>query len=168
MKTKMKKLISIKSMPLFALALLIVSGLTLAAVRDPVSGSGFTSATGPTTFLGTATLIVRGEVLDADVEVTLLKPPVVSEDGVLHVNEIEHIFIFSVDENGELIDSFTVTGKEVADPTDTPGLYILNGYMKIISGTGAYEGATGEMSVHGQIHLVEGWASFEIHGAISR
>ena len=168
MKTKMKKIISIKSITVLALALLIVLGTALAASRDPVSGSGLTFATGPITFAGTATLTVRGEVLDADVEVTLLEPPVESEDGVLHVNAIEHIFIFTVDGGEEPIDSFTVTGKEVADPTDSPGLYILNGYMKIISGTGAYEGATGEMSVHGQIHLIEGWASFEIHGAISR
>jgi hypothetical protein len=169
MKTKMKKLISIKSIPIIALAMLIILGTVFADIRDPVSGSGLTFATGPNTFAGIATLIVRGKVLDAEVEVALFEPPVESEDGVLHVNAIEHIFIFSVDENEDPIDSFTVTGKEVADPTDTPGLYILNGYMKIICGTGAYEGVSGEMSVHGTIDFRElPSASFDIHGAISR
>jgi hypothetical protein len=41
--------------------------------------------------------------------------------------------------------------------------------MKIISGTGVYEGASGEMSAHGEIDF-RGLpsASFEVHGAISR
>jgi len=62
----------------------------------------------------------------------------------------------------------TTDGAEFAQPTDQPGLSILSGYMEIIGGTGYFLGASGEMSVHGQIHLIEGWASFKVNGKIYR
>jgi hypothetical protein len=40
--------------------------------------------------------------------------------------------------------------------------------MTIVSGEGTFSSASGEMNVHGQIHIVEGWASFKVNGVISR
>jgi len=60
MKAKMKKLISIKSIPILALVLLIVLGTAWAAGRDPVSGSGSAEAAGLFIFEGTANLTIGG------------------------------------------------------------------------------------------------------------
>ncbi|MHC4115939.1 MAG: hypothetical protein ACYSWO_00380 [Planctomycetota bacterium] len=154
MKAKMKKLISIKSVPVLVLALLIVLGTALAESEgDSVTGSGDVLLTRPNGGEGTATLSIEGEKLDAEVIVNIL-----SGDMPL---EVEHKFSF-----GE--GSFTTIGNEVLKPTDEDGLFVLTGDMTIDSGEGTFAGASGEMSVHGQIHLVEGWASFRVNGTISR
>jgi hypothetical protein len=154
MKTKMKKLISIKSLPLYALALLIVLGTTLAdSEGDLMTGSGDVQLTRPDGGEGTATLSIEGEKLDGEVVVNIL-----SGDMPLTV---EHIFSF-----GE--DIFKTIGNEVLKPTDEEGLFIMTGDMTIVSGEGKFASASGEMRVHGRIHMLEGWASFKVNGTISR
>jgi hypothetical protein len=162
MKTKMKKLISIKSIPILALALLIVLGSALAESEgDSVTGSGEVTAISETQFQGTATLTIEGEKFEGLVTVTPMAPPE-PKDGGLYFPVVEHVFDFGDD------NTLTTIGAEFAKPTDQPGLSILNGDMNITGGTGYFEDAEGELSVHGQIHLVEGWASFKINGRISR
>jgi hypothetical protein len=163
MKARMRKLISIKSIPILALALLIVLGTALAAGRDPVSGEGSASLNPDTgLFEGSADLTIGGEEVTASFEVTLLTPLVPNEEGVFHV-KASHKFRFK---GGS---SFTTVDKGVADPTDTPGLYTLNENLTIVSGTKDFEGASGELRVHGKLDL-RGLpsASFDIHGGICR
>jgi hypothetical protein len=162
MKAKMKKLISIKSIPILALALLIVLGSALAdSEGDSVTGSGQVTAISEIQFHGTATLSIEGEKYKGLVLVTPIAPPEL-KDGGLYFPVVEHVFDFGDD------NTFTTYGDEFANPTDQPGLSILDGCMNIDSGTGDFDGASGEMSVHGKIHLIEGWASFKVNGTISR
>lgn len=143
MKTKMKKLISIKSMPLLALVVLIVSGFTLAPPgREPISICGVVDLG---TFSGTAIVIVGGEAISGTVEVVPLQEPV-PKDGGLYFPDVQHAFTF---EDGS---SLTTTGEELAMPTDeNPGVFTLHGNMEIISGTGVFEGASGELRVNGEM-----------------
>jgi hypothetical protein len=156
MKAKMKKLISIRSVPALVLVLLIVLGTALAESEgDSVTGSGDVLLTREDGGEGTATLSIEGEKLDGEVIVNILS-------GGMPLT-VEHIFSF-----GE--GSFTTIGNEVLKPTDEDGLFVLTGDMTIDSekGEGVFASASGEMSVHGQIHLVEGWASFRVNGTLSR
>jgi hypothetical protein len=163
MKTRMKKLISIKSVPLFALALLIVLGTAIAdSEGDSVTGSGSVTATSEGTFVGPVTLSIEGEKFEGLVTVIPAGGMSQRPDGGWDFPGVIHQFIF--EEGG----GFNTLGDEIAKPTGQPGLYILDGYMNVTGGTGAFLGASGEMNVHGQIHLVEGWASFKINGTISR
>ena len=158
----MKKLISIKSIPILALALLIVLGTALAESEgDSVTGSGQVTAISETQFQGPATLSIEGEKFEGSVMVTPMVPPV-PKDGGLYFPVVEHVFDFGDD------NTLTTSGAEFAKPTDQPGLYILDGYLNITDGTGDFDDASGVMSAHGQIHLGEGWASFKINGRISR
>ena len=161
MKAKMKKLISIKSIPILALALLIVLGSALADGRDPVSISGVVDLA---TFTGTATVTVGGEELTGSVAVIPLQDPV-PKDGGLYFPEVQHVFDFG---DGNML---TTTGEELAMPTDeNPAVSTLHGNMEIIPelGTGIFEGASGELRVNGQMDWSVGQATFESHGAISR
>ena len=165
MKTKMKKLISIKSILILALTLLIVLGTALAdSVREPVSGSG--SATlNPENglFEGSVDITIAGEEFeDIPFAVTLLTPLIPNEEGVFHI-KATHTFNFG-DEN-----TFTTNDKGIADPTDMPGLYNLNENLTITTGTGDFEGASGVLHIHGKLDL-RGLpsASFDVHGVISR
>ncbi|MHC4144267.1 MAG: hypothetical protein ACYSUD_05755 [Planctomycetota bacterium] len=162
MKAKMKKLISIKSMPVLALALLVVLGTALAESEgDTVTGSGSVTATQVGTFEGTATLSIEGEKFGGSVTVTPLAAPK-PKDGGLYFPVVEHLFDFGDD------NTLTTIGAEFAKPTDQLGLSILSGDMNITGGTGDFLEASGEMNVHGQIHLIEGWASFKVNGTICR
>jgi hypothetical protein len=159
MKAKSRKLISIKSIPILALALLIVSGLALAAVHEPVSISGEVDLI---TFSGTATVTIGGEELEVTVQVIPKQPPV-PKDGGLYFPEVEHVF--------NLADGSTLitTGEELAMPTDeNPAIYTLHGNMEIIDGTGVFDGASGELRVNGQMDWSIGQATFDAKGAISR
>ena len=159
MKTKTKKSISIMSLPILALALLVVSGLALAAGREPVSISGEVDLT---TFSGTATVSVGGEELEGTVAVIPLQNSV-PKDGGLYFPEVEHVF--------NLADGSTLitTGEELAMPTDeNPAIYTLHGNMEIIDGTGVFDGASGELRVNGQMDWSIGQATFNANGAISR
>jgi hypothetical protein len=159
MKARMKKLISIKSIPILALALLIVLGSALAASRDPVSISGVVDLA---TFSGTATVTVGGDTFSGDVQVIPIQPPEPKDDG-LHFPEVNHVFNF---EDGS---NLTTTGEELAMPTDeNPAVHTLHGNMEIIDGTGVFDGASGELRVNGQMDWSVGQATFNANGAISR
>ena len=161
MKTRMKNMTSKWAMPIIGLALLIVLSTALAEpARDPVSGSGSSSAINEYQFAGSATLVIRGQEKSAELLVTVLEPPRISDDGVHHV-VATHTFTFA---DG----SITTSDKEVAEPTETLGLYTLNATMNVVSGTGIYEGVSGRLTAHGTIDFrAVPAADFEIAGAIS-
>ena len=156
----MKKLTTKWTIRFLTLALLIVLSTALAEpAKDPVSGSGSSSAISDYQFAGSATLVIRGQEKLADLVVTLLGLTV-SDEGVQHV-VATHTFTFA---DG----SITTSDKEVAEPTDTIGLYTLNANMEIVSGTGVYEGVTGRLTAHGTIDFrALPTADFEIVGVIS-
>ena len=159
MKTRMKKLISVKSMPVLALSLLVLLGSALAASRDPVSISGTVDLT---TFSGTATVTIGGEELSGSVQVIPMVPPE-PKDGGLYFPEVQHVFIF------DDVSILTTTGEELAMPTDENlAVWTLHGNMEIISGTGVFEGASGELRVNGQMDWSVGQATFQANGVISR
>ncbi len=161
MKARMKKLISIKSIPILALALLIVLGSALAAGRDPVSISGVVDLA---TFTGTATVTIGGEELAGTVAVIPMALPV-PKDGGLYFPVVQHVFTF---EDGSTL---TTIGEELAMPTDeNPAVATLHGNMEITEGTGIFESASGKLRVNGQIDLppISGQATFNANGAISR
>ena len=164
MKAKMKKLISIKSIPILTLALLVVLGSALADGRDPVSGSGtaLLDLAPPPGATGTATLTIGGgEPVQASF--TLTMSSMAWKDGVLHITAT-HIFTLT---GG----TFTTTDKGIGEPTDENGLLTLNENLTITGGTGVYEGACGELRVHGQVQFIDDTTanvSFDIRGAISR
>ncbi len=158
MKTKMKSLL------LFTVVFMIVLGSAIAKpARDPVSGYGSTVLSDPgppMVFAGTATLFIRGQEKLADLTVTVLGIRI-SDEGVQHV-VATHNFTFT-DGSG----SITTSDKETAEPTAIPGLYIINANMKVVSGTGVYDGASGHLSAHGTIDLIAGMADFDLKGSIS-
>lgn len=164
MKTKVKKFMSMKSIPLLVLALLIVFGTALAASHEPVSGTGeafLDIAALPPQANGTVNLIIGGEEFPASF--TLSMSDMAWKDGVLHVTA-SHTFTFC---NGTI----TTTDKGIGEPTETPGLLTLNENLTIVSGTDDLEGACGELRVHGQIQFVgetTAQVSFEVRGAICR
>ena len=128
--------------------------------KDPVSGWGASSAINDYQFAGTAALVVRGQMRSAELLVTVLGPPRISNDGVQHV-VATHTFTF---DDG----SFTTSDKEIAEPTDIPGLYTINANMKVVSGTGVYEGISGHLAAHGTIDFSGiPAAEFELRGSIS-
>jgi hypothetical protein len=158
MKAKMKKLISIKSIPILALALLVVLGTALAdSEGDSVTGSGqvyVNLATG--SGQGTSTLSIEGEKFDGTVTVTVMPQP----DGTFWVI---HEFDFG-EEN-----TFSTEGSETMMPAN--GMFVLEGNMEITEGTGCFEDAEGEMSVHGKLKMLEppnAVVFFKVNGRISR
>jgi hypothetical protein len=156
----MKKLTTKWTMPVLTLALLIVLSTALAEpAADPVSGSGSSSAINEYQFAGSATLVIRGQEKSGELLVTLLGLTI-SDEGVQHV-VATHTFTFA---DG----SITTSDKEVAEPTSIPGLYTLNANMKVVSGTGVYEGVSGHLTAHGTIDFrALPTAEFEIAGVIS-
>jgi hypothetical protein len=156
MKPRMKNLLV-----LTVVFMVVLSSAIAKPAKDPVSGYGSSSAISDYQFAGTVTLIIRGQMKTADLLVTLLELRV-SDDGVQHVIAT-HTFTFT-DGSG----SFTTSDKEVAVPTDIPGLYTLNANMKIVSGTGAYQGASGHLTAHGTIDFrALPAADFDLKGSIS-
>jgi hypothetical protein len=155
-----KRMVTIKTLSALALVFLIVLGSALAGpAKDPVSGSGSSSAINEYQFAGTATLVIRGQEKSAELLVTLLGLTV-NDEGVQHV-EATHTFTLT---DG----SITTSDKEIAEPTSTPDLYTLNANMKIVSGTGVYGGASGHLTGHGTIDFrTIPTANFEIRGSIS-
>jgi hypothetical protein len=166
MKERMKKLISIKSIPILALVLLIVLGTALADGRDPVSGSGeaLLDLAPPPGATGTATLNIGGEEFTASLVVQITSQ-VVSDEGVLHATAT-HTFTLLDEYGEETNDRITTTDKEVIDTDGT-----LNAHLTITGGTGAFEGASGELAGHGQVQFTSPTTanvSYEIRGVISR
>lgn len=167
MKSKMKKLVSTRSLPAFMLAttLLFLLGTAVATepAMDPVSGTGESYMVVPPPnmqFEGSVELSVRGESKTAHLLVKVYSI-LVNEEGVQHVSA-SHILTFG---DGSTIET---TDKEVAEPTDIPGVYTLNGNLDVTSGTGVYEGVSGQLTAHGTMDL-RGLptASFTLRGAIS-
>jgi hypothetical protein len=130
-------------------------------VYDSAWGSGSTGAINDYQFAGSATLTIHGQEKSAELLVTLLAEPEVEPNGVQHVLAM-HTFTFA---DGS---SFTTSDQETAEPTATPGLYVLTGIMDLASGTGMYEGVTGQLSVDGTIDFgaQPPAAQFDMAGAI--
>jgi len=119
---------------------------------DPVAGGGETWAISPYEFAGGGQIIIRDQQYEfsAYTVVMDIRP---GDDGTLHVRT-SHTFRF-----GEYM---IVTDDEaVADPTDTPGLYVLNSNMQVITG------GRGRLHAHGFIDLLAGHTSFELRGAVN-
>ena len=155
------KVTKVSAITVLSLAVLVVISAAFAeAAKDPVSGSGSSSAINAFQFAGSATLVIRGQEKSAELLVTVLAPPVISDEGVQHV-VATHTFTLA---DG----SITTSDKEIAEPTETPGLYTLNANMNVVSGTGVYEGVSGHLTAHGTIDF-RGLpaADFEIVGSIS-
>ena len=186
MKSRMIKLVSIRSLPAFILAttLLLLLGTAVATepAMDPVSGTGsseiitanpyvplpepFTLPEPPEgvmmQFEGSVELSVRGELKTAELLVNVYSV-LVDEEGVQHVSA-SHILNLG-DGNTIITDDM-----EVAEPTDTPGLYTINATMEVKEGAGIYDGVSGHLTAHGTMAF-NVWpykASFTLRGAISR
>jgi hypothetical protein len=126
---------------------------------EPVSGSGSSEFQPPNVFTGTMNLTIGGEAFEATFAATLLGE-VVSDEGVIHGTASHTIDLG----NGTL----TTEDSAVLEPTDIPGLFTLNERMKVVAGTEKFANASGQLHAHGVIDFYHGWASFEIHGVISR
>jgi hypothetical protein len=183
MKSRMKRIVSIRSLPAFVLAttLLLLLGTAVATVpaMDPVSGTGSSEIITanpyvPTPeplpeppegvmmqFEGSVELSVRDELVTADLLVNVYSV-LVNEEGVQHVSA-SHILTF---EDGSTI---VTDDMEVAEPTDKPGLYTINAKMEVKEGTGIYDGVSGNLTAHGTMdfRVFPFEASFTLRGAIS-
>ena len=153
----------VRTIPILVSAaiLFVTVGFALATGREPASISGTVDLS---TFAGTATATIGGDMLSGTVAVTPLVPPV-PKDGGLYFPEVQHVFTF---EDGSTL---TTTGEELAMPTDeNPAIYALHGNMEITDGCGVFEGASGGLRVNGQMDysVVPGQATFEARGVISR
>ena len=165
MKTKMKKLISIKIMPVLGLALLIVLGVALAdSAQDPVTIYGsevdLTAKKGP---FGNATLTIRGEEFVGTVLV-LTGDTEPRGDG-LYAPAAVHIFDF-----GKKIGGFTTVGAEYIVPSDDePGVWIVQGDMDITEASGVFEGVSGELRVIAKVNRNPDVlkANFQAKGVVS-
>jgi hypothetical protein len=172
----MKKVTIVSLVVIAFLAGSIVVNEALAKpAKDPVSGTGSSMLFSPNPYVdppvyppegvlmqfsGSVELLVRGELVEADLLVNVLNI-IENDEGVQHVSA-QHILTF---ENGSTI---TTSDKEVAEPTEVPGVYTINATMKVVSGTDDYEGVSGHLTAHGTMDFT-GWpaASFELRGAIS-
>jgi hypothetical protein len=161
MKATIRKTKSANAPTVVALSVSLIVCVALASpAMDPVSGAGSSSAINAFQFEGTATLVIRGQEEPANLLVTVLEPPSISDEGVQHV-VATHTFTLA---DG----SITTSDMEIAEPTATPGLYTLNANMEVISGTGVYEGVCGHLTAHGTIDFrALPSAEFEVTGSIS-
>lgn len=161
MKTRMKKLISVKSISVLVLVLLVVLGSALAARHYPVIGSG-------EVYLGTGQipdpppdnvrLTIGGKLYEGRVTVELGKPGK-GRGSVLYFRDVKHTFDL---ESG----IFYATGDEMATPMGEEGLYSLNGYMQITGGKGEFESACGRLKINGELNRKTEKIFFDVHGAI--
>jgi hypothetical protein len=186
MKSRMIKLVSTRSVPAFVLAttLLLLLGTAVATepAMDPVSGTGSSEIITANPYVplpplpepfpeppegvmmqfeGSVELSVRGELKTADLLVNVYIV-LENEEGVQHVSA-SHILTF---EDGSTIKTDDM---EVAEPTDTLGLYTINATMEVKEGTGIYDGVSGHLTAHGTMAF-NVWpykASFTLRGVIS-
>jgi hypothetical protein len=114
------------------------------------------------TFSGTAIVVVGGEAVPGTVQVVPLKPPY-EKDGVTHYPEIMHAFDFG---GGNALN--TVGAEFAVSEDDNPEILTLHGNMEITSGSGIFEGVSGELHVNGQMNLSLGQATFNAKGTICR
>ena len=157
MKARMKKLISIKSIPILALALLIVFGTALAAGLEPVSGSGEVSLIAGE---GPVNLTIGGEEWVGTIRV-IMGPVAVRPGGVTQYLDIVHIF------SDEAENTFTTIGGEITAPTGEEGVYTLSGDMEITGGKGSFEGACGSLRVNGELNYKTEKILFDVYGAMA-
>jgi len=182
MKSKVKKIVSTRSLPVFVLAttllFLLSTAVATGPAMDPVSGTGSSKIVTAIAdmglplpeppvgvmmqFEGSVELSVRGELKTAELLVNVYSV-LVNEEGVQHVSA-SHILT--------LVDGSTIVtaDKEVAEPmTDTPGLYTINAKMEVKEGTGIYDGVSGYLTAHGTMdfRVFPFEASFTLRGAIS-
>jgi hypothetical protein len=119
---------------------MIVNG-TGSVVFDPVVGG----------FVGPVDLDGDGDADATSTAIVLSLVP--TEDGTLHAVTTHTIVLTS----GA---AFTTLDHAVLSPSDTAGLYRLNSVLDIQSG------ASGKLTLHGDIHLLEGWAVADVHGRV--
>ena len=150
----------------FVLSILMISFVLISpknvrAGNDNTTGVGATAAINDFQFAGTATLTIHGQEKTADLLVTLLAEPEVDANGVQYV-VATHRFTFA---DGS---SFTTNDQETAVPTEVPGLYTITANMEVASGTGIYEGVSGQLVANGTIDFAAQppAAQFEIVGVI--
>ena len=162
MKSTIKRVTSIKAIPLLAVAVVVVIGTVFAGpARDPVSGHGETElnfVTGHAS--GEGTFTIRGTELTAGIEVQLMGVTKESDDGTT-LADVMHTFTF---DNG----SITTNDKAVMDPIE--GGFVLNERMTIVEGTGDFAGVSGKLTVHGLIMFTTAPmadVSYELHGTIA-
>ena len=131
------------------------------AILEDTRGSGSTAAISDIQFEGTATLTIHGQEKAAVVLVTVLEEPVIDANGVHHV-VASHTFTFA---GGS---SITTSDQETAVPTEVPGLYTLTAAMDVVSGTGVYEGVSGQLAAYGTMDFAAQppAAQFDIAGVI--
>ncbi len=101
---------------------------------------------------------IEGEKFEGTVKVTVIPQP----DETFWVI---HEFDFGED------NTFSTEGSESMKPADDPGLFVLEGNMDITEGTGDFEDAEGELSVHGKLQMLDppnAVVSFKVNGTISR
>ena len=139
--------------------MVFTSGAEAKSDCDKVSGTGHTFAVGPTTFQGIASLNINSTNIVVTVTTNLLGPPTATEDGTL-LATTSHTFVF---QDGS---SLTTLDHAVLSPTNTPGLYNLNTRAAITGGTGSYESACGQLSIHGTINLISGEVQWSVTGRI--
>jgi hypothetical protein len=139
--------------------MIFTSGAEAKSDCDKVSGNGRTLAVGPATFQGIASLDLDNTSVNVSVTTNLLGPPTATEDGTL-LAKTSHTFVF---QDGSTL---TTLDHAVLSPTDTPGLYNLNTRAAITGGTGTYEDACGQLSLHGTVNFLSGEIEWSVTGRV--
>jgi hypothetical protein len=119
---------------------MIVNG-SASVVFDPVVGG----------FVGPVDLDGDGDADATSTAIVLSLVP--TDDGTLHAVTTHTIVLTS----GAVL---TTLDHVVLSPSDTAGLYRLNSVLDIQSG------ASGKLTLHGDVHLLEGWAVVDVHGRV--
>lgn len=157
MKVGMKRLTLI-SIPVFALALAIALGSTLA---EPAPVHGYTDVqadeTG-TNFEGVVTLFIGNVQLEGTV-IGVNEGGMEERGNVIHLPDVTIVFTF---EGGTI----TTMGDTFLTPTNEPGVYNTSGLMKITGGTGDFDGARGQLAGHGYYDWNSGYGHSNWNGVI--
>ena len=146
-----------------ALGLLVLPSSSPAALADEVhvEASGatqFNHAAGA--FLGGADFIIEGEEAATLAMTYLLELRPLPNGNILA--RTSHVFDFG---GGNTVITYD---HALLIPTETPGIYTLFSAMKVISGTGMFEGATGHLTVHGgTVNLITFSAKWDLTGVIA-
>jgi hypothetical protein len=133
------------------------SGLLGAAQGATViQGSGKTAAINDHQFQGQADLRIGGDQVDAAVLTDLLS--IEPGPGKSLVAKTSHAF----DCGG--LGSFTTMDVTRLTPVNDAGVYHLTTTAEIVSGTGTFAGATGQMHFNGTADLGTGTVNWKMHG----
>lgn len=164
----MRKLMVISIVVICLAGLHMINDAMANPARDTVSGTGLsTLVLSPPPegvlmqFEGNIELSIRnGEPENVELLANVYSV-VENEEGVQHV-KCKKILTF---EDGSTMNTDDM---ELAEPSDIPGVYLLNANLKVVSGTGVYEGASGNLTAHGTIDFTGlPSASFELRGTVS-